>query len=699
MRPLQTINCFFLLILFPFTSSAQTQDDTLRYQYPGEVTVTAGRLPQALLTLPFSASVVGAELLGQLPRAVAFDETMKLVPGVKVDNQANGARVHLSMRGQGILTERGIRGIRILQDGIPFNDPTGFAPDLFDLQYDNIARIEVMRGPAAAVYGGSASGGVVNVLMREAPPRDFFGEVSGSIGSNDFWHGHAIAGGRTETLNYWLSGTRAMGDGYRVHTHWRNTGFYGRLAWKPSDRLSVTPLLEWSDTYHENPEGINLQQYQEDERQANPDAVPYNEFLETRRGTVGADVVYAPGMGQMLRVTAYAKSTRFTEANNHTFNHRDITTPGLSAQYNMRIGRTERWHNTISLGTDLQTQIIDERRNDNILSVEGDTVRSRERITQRGAGVFLLNRLDLGQRWSFQASLRYDFIDNKLEDQLKDPVDLSGSARFSRVTGRVGISMRATEQLSLFANWGQGFLPPATEELAQNSDHFGGFNTHLQPALSNSIEIGTRGMLASFIEHEVSVFYLQTDHDFDRYRITDPLRNQETFYRNVGGSDRIGCEVYLRLHPLQAVTVQTAYTYSDFRYRTDSPITILMDDPTISKSIVNGNLLPNSPAHQLMCDVEYRILPRVAVGGGTETYSKSYIDGANIDAEAVDGYTLVHVRASWYWRISGIEGQLSASVRNLGDVKYVAFSEPDPGGNAYQPGARREYFVSARLFF
>ena len=42
-----------------------------------------------------------------MPRTIGIDEVLKLVPGVKVDNQADGERVHLSIRGQGILTERG----------------------------------------------------------------------------------------------------------------------------------------------------------------------------------------------------------------------------------------------------------------------------------------------------------------------------------------------------------------------------------------------------------------------------------------------------------------------------------------------------------------------------------------------------------------------------------------------------------------
>jgi iron complex outermembrane recepter protein len=67
----------------------------------------------------------------------------------------------MSIRGQGILTEIGIRSIKILLDGLPLNDPTGFAPDFFDVDFNNIQKIEILKDPAASHFGGSASGGIV----------------------------------------------------------------------------------------------------------------------------------------------------------------------------------------------------------------------------------------------------------------------------------------------------------------------------------------------------------------------------------------------------------------------------------------------------------------------------------------------------------------------------------------------------------
>ena len=138
-----------------------------------EVFVTAPRIEIPLKDNPAATTVVTQEELQSMPRASAPKRRCMLVPGVKVDNQADGERVHLSIRGQGLLTERGIRGITVLLDGLPLNDPTGFAPDLFDVDWASVQRVEVLRGLASALYGGGSSGGVINITTRDggAAPR------------------------------------------------------------------------------------------------------------------------------------------------------------------------------------------------------------------------------------------------------------------------------------------------------------------------------------------------------------------------------------------------------------------------------------------------------------------------------------------------------------------------------------------------
>ena len=661
--------------------------------------MTAPRMTLPLAEVPFSASVVDQSTLRDLPRSIAIDEPMKLVPGVKIDNQANGARVHLSIRGQGILTERGIRGIKILYDGIPVNDPTGFAPDFFDVDFHTVDRIEVLRGAAASLYGGSASGGIINILSRNSPLSPLAGEASMTFGSNNFWKGFGQIGGNFNPVNYRVSFSRMLGDGYRQHTHFWGDNVYAKAIYTPTGSVSITPILGWTSVFHENPEGITLDQFHEDPRQANSDAIPFNEFLQTERVTGGVAGSIVFNKNHALRFNGYVKRTLFTEANNRTFTYRTLSTPGATIQYTLTTGNANgEVNNRLDIGSDLQWQTIDEHRVDNLHTVPGDTVRSRERIMQAGTGLFIIDKFSFGTFWNAMLSVRYDNIHNELSDLLRSPYNLSGSTDFEKITARIGLTWSPKPQLNLFANWGEGFLPPATEELAQNPDHFGGFNAHLVPATSKGIELGIRGALEDHsISYDVTTFYLTTENDFDRYRINDPLRIQETFYRNVGSSRRIGIESFVRYSPLVDLDIQMAYTYSNFKYTNSEAIRVLMDDTTIQKFILNGNRLPNSPEHQLAVDCRYHFPWDLALGFSVEAMSKTFIDGANRAAEAADGYLLIHFRVNYELTFCGFQGLLSFQIRNLTDQQFVAFTEPDPGGNAYQPGAGREFFGGLKI--
>ena len=141
-----------------------------------------------------------------MTRSVAVDEAVRMVPGVKVDNQADGERVHMSIRGQGILSERGLRGIKVLLDGIPLNDPSGFAADLYDVDWSDVDRVEVLRGPGASLYGGGSTAGVLNIVTTQPPAE---GEpavpiAEAHMGSHGFWKTTARDAGRTGDVGYSL---------------------------------------------------------------------------------------------------------------------------------------------------------------------------------------------------------------------------------------------------------------------------------------------------------------------------------------------------------------------------------------------------------------------------------------------------------------------------------------------------------------
>ena len=92
----------------------------------------------------------------------------------------------------------------------------------------------------------------------------------------------------------------------------------------------------------------------------------------------------------------------------------------------------------------------------------------------------------------------------------------------------------------------------------------GGFNTSLVPSTSQGPDVGIRGSLGFHLYYDVTLFYLQTQNDFERYRMVD--RPLETFYANGGDSSRYGLETEARWLPTRWLTISGSYTYSHFTY-------------------------------------------------------------------------------------------------------------------------------------
>jgi iron complex outermembrane recepter protein len=653
-------------------------------QIPNEtVVVTAPRLDIPLSETPAATTVIPSEMLTTMPRGIGAEESLEAVPGLKIDNQANGERVHLSIRGQGLLTERGIRGIKVLVDGLPLNDPSGFAPDLFDVDWASIQQIGVFRGPASALYGGGAAGGVIDIHTRDGGEKKISGDGSFTFGSNAFYKVFSELGGSAGNMNYRLSASNTDGDGYRVHTAFRALNLYSKFSWKIGANGKMTAIVGGTNFFNENAEGLNQSQL-DNPRQANPDAVTYNEYQRTRRVTTGITGQFQPAHNQDLSFSVYYRNTEWRESVPSSVQHRTYNTPGAIAQYTIHSGQGK-MRNHLTLGADMDWQTIWDYRNINMGgAVEGPKAADGD-IYQRGFGIYALDRIEINQKWNLLFDLRSDHIRNELTDNMKiGGVDLSGEANFSKTTGRVGLSYNPKPSFGLYTSWGQGFLPPATEELANNPVHLGGFNTGLMPATSYGEEFGIRGNTAKRFFYDVAFFHLATQDDFGRYRV--PGRPLETFYQNAGDSRRYGLESTASWFPVDWLVVRMTYTYSDFKYK---------EVQTLWGPFQNV-WMPNSPRNMGWVDIEYNWHSKFFAGFDSNMVSRAYVDATNTGYAW--GYGLFNPRAGYRWNTSKLGGEIMLSARNAFGKYYIAFTEPDPDGNSYQPGPKSEIFITARFY-
>src|SRR6185503_6016920 len=162
---------------------------------------------------PAAIDVVDARAIHEDRPQVNLSEAMSRVPGIVVQNRQNYAQdLQVSSRGFGGRATFGVRGVRLIADGIPATMPDGQGQAAtFDLS--TAERIEVLRGPFASLYG-NASGGVVQVFTADGPLEPTFTAtlLGGSYGT---WKGGVQLGGTSGAINYIADASHFETDGYR----------------------------------------------------------------------------------------------------------------------------------------------------------------------------------------------------------------------------------------------------------------------------------------------------------------------------------------------------------------------------------------------------------------------------------------------------------------------------------------------------
>jgi len=148
-----------------------------------EVVVSASRAAQRSFDAPAAVQSIDRETIEAAGPQVNLSESLNRVPGLTILSRQNYAQdLQVSIRGFGARSAFGIRGVRLLVDGIPATTPDGQGQGS-SISLTSTDRIEVLRGPLAQLYG-NAAGGVIQAVTREAPDNPEFGAAAyvGSFG-------------------------------------------------------------------------------------------------------------------------------------------------------------------------------------------------------------------------------------------------------------------------------------------------------------------------------------------------------------------------------------------------------------------------------------------------------------------------------------------------------------------------------------
>src|SRR5690606_31640327 len=394
-----------------------------------EIVVTSTRLETTLDQVPAAVSVVSKDDIQLGRQQLGLDESLSRLPGLLMQNRFNFAQdLRVSIRGFGARANFGIRGVKILVDGIPETLPDGQGSvDGIDLGATN--QIEVIRGPSSSLYG-NASGGVIS-LTTEPPSSEPFAEVHASAGRYGYQRVQLKAGGSGERVGYLLNASNTQYDGYRELSRFENRQLTGRFNIdldKDRDLLAVLNLTD--QPVSDDPGGLTAQLAAENPRAAWPTHVTFRagEALEQQR--IG--FVYTMPLGERHSLSArnyyvwrdFENSLAFQNGGIVTF-ERFYAGGGVSYAYD---GFWLDRPNRLVVGFDYDDQDDDRRRFNNMAGERG-AMTFDQNESFRSLGLFVQNELSINENLTLTMGLRLDEIEYEVTDRFLSNGDDSGRRR------------------------------------------------------------------------------------------------------------------------------------------------------------------------------------------------------------------------------------------------------------------------------
>lgn len=660
-----------------------------------EVVVSASRKEQLVFDAPAAIDAVQVDPFRTASPLVNLSELLGAVPGLQIRDRQNFAQdLQLSVRGFGTRSTFGVRGVRLLIDGIPATMPDGQG-QAATASLSSAKRIEVLRGPVAQLYG-NAAGGVVQVFTQDpptTPEASYFGLTLGA-GSYDQRQVGVSAGAGTETLGGLIDISRYSTDGYRDRSAAERTQINAKVVARPSTDTTVTGVFNsFNQPRAQDPLGLTHAAFDQNPRQAIAAATTFNTLKKIEQQQAGILVEHRLSTSDSLNARVYTGTRKINQT---------LAFAGAAANSAGGVVDLDRSYGGVGLSWSHKTAVNSLPLNWTV-GVEADTLRETRRGFVNNNGVSGATRRDeidqaknldlfaqldwtFAPDWQAMAGLRTSRVRFSVDDRHITPASPndSGSVEYRNTSPVLGLVWHASDKMNVYANLGTGFETPTLAESAYRS---GGTGPNFALQASKSLQ-GEIGIKTRFDRHtlDLALFDARSKNEI----APSTVENGRTIFQNVDGVQRQGAEVSVK-SAWGKISTRVAYTLLNARF---------------NQSFVNGqgatiragNKLPGVPKHSLFADVEYRPSDALSLGLESRLESKAFVDDLNSDA--APGYAVFHARVGYSLRTGPTKMYLFGRVDNLLDKKYAgSLIINDGNGRFFEPAAGRRLFVGLRTLF
>jgi iron complex outermembrane receptor protein len=488
-------------------------------------------------------------------------------------------------------------------------------------------------------------------------------------------------------------------DGFRDHSWARRDLTNAKLVLDatPATRLTLIGNTQYQPET-EDPLGLRRDQWDANPRGVDPVAIRFNTRKTINQTQGGAALDHRFNNALQLHVDAYGGrrlvrqylafpgDTPATSSGGVTDLDRDFG--GIGARIVWRgqaLGRPL----AVTFGADYDRQ--HERRKGfvNNNGALGD-LRRDEDDTVRGSDVYAQAEWELADRWSGTAGIRTSSVRYSSDDHYitaQNPDD-SGGQRFNDTSPVLGLVFHATDDLNVYASYGEGFETPTFAELAYRTGGTG-LNFALQPATSRAVELGVKYRVDDRHRLNVALFHVDTSNEI----VVDAATGGRTTFKNAGSTRRVGAEATWDGRYRYGLQTHAALTWlrAEFgdEFTTGAP-------PAV---VPAGTRLPGVPSKQAYAELAW--VP--GRWGGLDTALEAvYVDQLYVNdrnTDAAPAYAVMNARIGFSQSIGGATWRQFVRVNNLFDRNYAgSVIVGDTNGRFFEPAPGRNWFVGVSMY-
>jgi iron complex outermembrane receptor protein len=660
-----------ILLLTPFVLFSNVQDSIQKIDLEN-VIVKSTKINSTIQQAPLSVTLKSFSEEKNFNSQSSFSDFIKNTPGVFTTSENNFSQdLRISIRGFGARSAFGIRGVKLIVDGIPETTPDGQS-QLDNLPLGLVSNIEILRGPNANLYGNS-SGGVISINTLTKSSEKYY-RYSGIFGAYQY---QSLQ--KTRILDWNNSSLIIHYDKRRSNGYRDQSGYKSNiLNLKYINDLDNNNKIVWQINYTDSPYsydsgGLKLSEVENDRRQARKNNIDYDTYEKVKHLKTGFSWNHTMNENSFFdSYFFYQKRDFFTKL---PFNFGGIISLdrdyyGLGTKYTKKYYLDNRTK-TLVLGLDYLNQSDHRKRYKNDFGVQGEI--TFDQIEQfKSTGLYMLSQTNFDSGLLVRYGIRYDINDIS--------TDSSSSIILDKLNPSIGLTYKVNSNDNIFFSFGTSFETPTLNELSNNPNGVG-LNEDLNSSSSLNYEIGWRKAVSN-LTLEAIAYAISSENEILPYELEQfPGKN---FYQNVGSTSRYGIELNSQLS-FKGGRINLSYTLSKNKF----------EDFIIDTNNLADNLIPGIPSQMLDLDLIFKLSRGRSLIISNRLIGERYADNAN--ETLISSYNLLNLK---YSKDIFSNSEIFLGLNNAFNQEYFDNIRINAFGKRYyEPAPKRNFYFGVNFSF